>query len=199
MSTLPKPRLTPEEYLEREDAAECKSEFYQGEMFAVAGATYNHNLIGGNVVRHLGNQLLGRPCSTCGSDMRIHVPRTGLYTYADALVICGEPRFLDWKQMTLLNPTVIVEVLSASTEAYDRGRKFEHYQSIESLREYLLVASDRLSAWLYRRQSQFEWLLITANTAESTVELESAGCRLALRDLYDRVELPPESLTAPPL
>ena len=158
MSTLPKPRLTPEEYLEIEDAAEFKSEFYHGEMFAMAGATYNHNLIAGNVLRHLGNQLLGRPCSTCGSDMRIHVPRTGLYTYADALVICGEPRFLDRKQMTLLTPTVIVEVLSASTEAYDRGRKFDHYQSIESLREYLLVASDRMSASLYRRQSQFDGL-----------------------------------------
>ncbi len=128
--------------------------------------------------------------------MRIHVPRTGLHTYADATVICGEPWFLDRKQMTLLDPTVIVEVLSANTEAYDRGRKFEHYQSIESLREYLLVASDRMSASLYRRQSQFEWLLITANTAESIVELESAECRLALVDLYDRVELPPESLAA---
>jgi Uma2 family endonuclease len=101
--------------------------------------------------------------------------------------------------MTLLNPTVIVEVLSAGTEAYDRGRKFEHYQSIESLREYLLVASDRISASLYRRQSQFAWLPVTANTAESIVELESAECHLALRDLYDRVELPPESLASPPL
>jgi Uma2 family endonuclease len=191
MSTLPKPRLTPEQYLEIEDAAEYKSEYFQGEMFAMSGATYEHNLIASNVNRHIGNQVAGRPCAVCPSDMRVHTPRTGLYTYPDAVVICGEPQFLGPKRMNLLNPTVIVEVLSPSTEAYDRGRKFEHYQSIESLREYLLIASDRVSVTLHRRQTESEWLTITAISLEAAIELESAGCRLMVRDLYDRVEFSP--------
>jgi Uma2 family endonuclease len=196
MSTLPKPRLTPEEYLEIEDAAEYKSEYYQGEMFAMAGATYNHNLIALNAAAELRQQLKRRPCTVCSSDMRIHTPRTGLYTYADAVVICGEPAFLGQNQMTLLNPTVIIEVLSPTTEAYDRGRKFEHYQSIDSLREYLLIASDRMSATLYRRQSEQQWLITIANTPESAIELESAGCRLPLLDLYDKVDFPADERLA---
>jgi len=192
MSTLPKARLTPEEYLEIEDAAEYKSEYFQGEMFAMAGATYEHNLIAGNIGYQLTGQLRGRPCTVCPSDMRIHIPRTGLYTYADAVVICGEPRFLSQNRMNLLNPTVIVEVLSPSTEAYDRGRKFEHYQSIDSLREYLLVSSDRVSVTLHRRQSENQWLLITATELESHIQLESAGCRLLLRDLYEKIVFPAE-------
>ena len=193
MSTLPKPRLTPEEYLAIEDAAEYKSEYFQGEMFAMAGATYEHNLIAGRVARHIGNQVDGRPCTVCQSDKRVHTPRTGFYTYPDVVVVCGEPAFLDpKKRMNLLNPTIIVEVFSPGTEAYDRGRKFEHYQTIDSLREYLMVASDRVAVTLYR-QADNQWLLITANTPESSIELESVGCRLLLRDLYDRVSFPGEA------
>jgi Uma2 family endonuclease len=179
MSTLPKPRLTPEEYLAIEDAADGKSEYYKGELFAMAGATYEHDLIAGNIGYRIRDQIRGHGCTVSTSDMRIHTPRTGLYTYPDAAVSWGEPRFLDQKRTTLLNPTVIVEVLSPGTEDYDRGRRFEHYQSIESLREYLLVASDRISVFLYRRQSENEWLLITATTMESSIELESAGCSFA--------------------
>ena len=134
----------------------------------------------------------------CVSAMRVHTPRTGLYTYPDAVVDCGEPRFLDKKRTTLLNPTAIVEVLSPSTEAYDRGRKFEHYQSIDSLREYLLIDSQRISVTLYRRQSGAPWLLITENSLDGSVELESVGCVLALRDLYAKVELPAETPAAAP-
>jgi len=159
----------------------------------MAGATYEHDLIAGNIGYCIRDQIRGHGCTVSTSDMRIHTPRTGLYTYPDAAVICGEPRFLDQKRTTLLNPTVIVEVLSPGTEAYDRGRRFEHYQSIESLREYLLVASDRISVFLYRRQPENEWLLITATTMESSIELESAGCRLLLRDLYENVSLAADS------
>ena len=192
MSTLPKTRFTPQEYLEMEEKTEYKSEYYQGEIFAMAGATYEHNVVAGNALRQIGNQLGSRPCSVCPSDLRIHTPLTGLYTYPDVVVICGEPKFLDKARTTFLNPTVVVEVLSPSTEAYDRGRKFEHYQSLESLREYLLIASDRVSATLFRRQSELAWLSITVTTLDSVVELESAGCRLTLRDLYEKVEFPVE-------
>jgi Uma2 family endonuclease len=196
MSTMPKARLTPEEYLAIEETAEYRSEYYQGEMFAMAGATYNHTMIAGNTLFQVRTQVAGRGCTVGQSETRIHIPRTGLYTYPDVVVVCGEKKFLDTKQMTLLNPTVIVEVLSPSTEAYDRGQKFEHYQSIESLREYLLVASDRISVMLHRRQSELQWLSITAKTLESSIELESVGCRLLLRDLYENVSLPSEKPTA---
>jgi Uma2 family endonuclease len=190
MSTLPKPRLTVEEYLAIEEAAEIKSEFYQGEMFAMAGATYAHSRIASNACRHLGNLLAEQPCGVCDSDMRIHIPQTGLFTYADVVVVCGEPKFLDRKQMTLLNPTLIVEVLSPSTEAYDRGKKFEHYQSIDSLREYVLIASDRVSVMVHRRQSESQWLTMTVTSLDGRMELESVACRLMLNEVYKKVEFP---------
>jgi Uma2 family endonuclease len=132
--------------------------------------------------------------------MRVHVPATTLFTYPDASVTCGEPNFPKQgrKTATLLNP-VIVEVLSKSTEGYDRGKKFEHYKSIESFREYLLVSSDRIGATLYRRQAAEPWLLMTFNTPEAVIELESVGCRLVLRDLYEKVGFPEtEALRAEP-
>jgi Uma2 family endonuclease len=122
--------------------------------------------------------------------MRARVSATGLYTYPDVVVVCGEPQFLDERRDTLLNPSLLIEVLSASTEAYDRGRKFEHYRSIESLREYLLVASDRVHADLYTRQPDGRWLLTSAGRLEDSLELQSIGCRLALADLYEKVDLP---------
>jgi Uma2 family endonuclease len=190
VSTQPKTFLTPEQYLEIERKAEFKSEYYQGEMFAMAGAKEAHNLLVANLIRELGQQLRSRPCRVYPSDMRVRVSATGLYTYPDVVVVRGEPRFLDEQQDTLLNPSLVVEVLSPSTEAYDRGRKSEHYRLIESLGEYLLVASDRLSADLYTRQPDGRWLLASAGRLEDSLDLESAGCRLALADLYEKVGLP---------
>jgi Uma2 family endonuclease len=194
MSTPPKPRLTPEEYLEIEEAAGYKSEYYHGEMFAMSGVSPEHDGIGANLIRHLGNRLADRPCVVHTSDMRVHTPATGLYTYPDVAVTCGRPEFLrrPGRTVTLLNPALIVEILSPTTEGYDRGKKFEHYKSIESLREYLLVSSDRMGATLYRRQAAEPWLLMTYISPDSVIELESIGCRLALRDLYEKVELPAE-------
>lgn len=126
---------------------------------------YEHCVIVGNVLGEIAGQLRGRPAGICGSNMRIYTP-TNLFTYADGLVV-DVPRFLDERRMNLLNPTLIFELLSPSTEAYDRGRKFEHYQSIESLREYLLVSSDRVGVTLYRRKSESEWVLIMANSLDS--------------------------------
>src|SRR6266404_1708800 len=152
MSSVPKTFLTPEQYLEIERKAEFKSEYFQGEMFAMAGAREAHNLIALNLAAALHPQLRARPCRAYISDMRVRVSATGLYTYPDILVVCGEPQFLDERRDTLLNPNLIVEVLSPSTEAYDRGRKFEHYRSVESLSEYLLVSSERIIAELFTRQ-----------------------------------------------
>jgi Uma2 family endonuclease len=120
--------------------------------------------------------------------MRVRVSPTGLFTYPDVIVVCGEPQFLDDQRDTLLNPTLIAEVLSPSTEAYERGQKFEHYRSLESLAEYLLVGSQRVSAELYTRQLDGRWLLTAANRLEDTLHLPATGCRLALADIYERVE-----------
>ncbi|HXK03033.1 MAG TPA: Uma2 family endonuclease, partial [Verrucomicrobiae bacterium] len=124
MSTQAKNYLTPEQYLEIERKAEVKSEYYQGEMFAMSGASLSHNVILANAIRELGQQLRSKPCSVLPSDMRVFIQATGLYTYPDAVVVCGEPKLQDKHFDTLLNPAVILEVLSPSTEAYDRGRKF---------------------------------------------------------------------------
>jgi Uma2 family endonuclease len=188
MSTLAKSFLTPEEYLKIERQAEYKSEYFAGEMFAMAGAVEQHNLICLNIYGLLHQQLRQRPCRAYPSEMRVRVSDTGLYTYPDVTALCGEPKFLDDRRDTLLNPGLIVEVLSPTTEAYDRGRKFEHYRSIQSLAEYLLVSSDRVHADLYRRQPDGLWVLSSAGEPGDTVELPSIACRLLLADVYEKVD-----------
>ena len=187
MSTQPK-TLTPEQYLEIERRAERKSEYNNGEMFAVAGAKQAHNRLVANLIAGLHRQFRSRPCDVYPSDMRVRVSATGLYTYPDVVAVCGEQRFLDDQKDTLLNPGLLVEVLSPSTEAYDRGRKFEQYKSIESLREYLLVASDRVHADQYTRQADGRWLLTSADCMEDSLTLESVGIQIALADLYEKVD-----------
>jgi Uma2 family endonuclease len=188
MSTQPKTYLTPEQYLELERRAEYKSEYYKGEMFAMAGATREHNLLAGNVLAALHTQLRSSPCETYPSDMRVLVRDTGLYAYPDVVIACQEPRFLDGQLDTLLNPTLLVEILSPSTEAYDRGRKFENYRSIQSLRQYLLVASDRIHADLYTRQEDGGWLLTSAGGPAGTLALASVDCQISLADIYEKVK-----------
>ena len=188
MATKPTTHLTPEQYLEIERNAEFKSEYYQGEMFAMAGAREAHNLIAFNLATELGVQLRKRPCRAYVSDMRVLVNSTGLYTYPDLTGVCAEPQFLDDTRDTLLNPVLIVEVLSPSTERYDRGRKFEHYRSVESVAEYLLISSDRINAELYTRQHDGTWNLRAVNKLEDALQLESVGVRLTLSDLYDKVD-----------
>ena len=189
MSTQPKTFLTPEQYLEIERKAEYRSEYYQGEMFAMAGATREHILLVTNLVGELRQQLRTGPCEVYSNDMRVRVSPGGLYTYPDVIVVCEEPRFEDGHLDTLLNPVLIVEVLSPSTEAYDRGRKFQHYRGIDSLAAYLLAASDRVHVDLFLRQPDGRWLLTEATGREEAIELPF-GCRLALRDLYEKLDLP---------
>src|ERR1017187_4222773 len=173
MATLPKTYLTPEQYLEIERKAEFKSEYFHGEMFAMSGAREGHNLIVWNLSAELHRQLRAKPCRAYMNDMRVLVNATGLYTYPDVAAVCGEPQFLDENRDTLLNPSLIVEVLSPSTEAYDRGRKFEHYRSVESVSEYLLVSSERVSAELYSRQPDGRWLLTAAAPLADSFNLQS--------------------------
>jgi Uma2 family endonuclease len=190
MATLTKTYITPEQYLEIERKAEFKSEYYQGEMFAMAGARWTHNRLVANLIASLHQQLRSRPCQTLPSDMRVQVEATGTYTYPDVSVVCGEPQFLDETRDTLLNPSLIVEVLSPSTEGFDRGRKFEHYRSVESVGEYLMLASERVSAELYTRQPDGRWLLTFAGRLEDSLDLQSVGVHLALADLYEKVDFP---------
>ena len=189
MSTQPRTFITPEQYLEIERKAEFKSEYYNGEMFAMSGARAPHNAIIWNFVARLAPQLRGGPCRGYPNDMRVQVNATGLYTYPDVVVVCGEPQFLDETQDTLMNPTLIVEVLSPSAEAYDRGRKFEHYRSIPSLSQYVLVASDRMQVDCYTRQPGGPWVLISAGKPDELLALESVSCSLKLSDLYEGVQL----------
>ena len=190
MPTLSKPYLTPEQYLAIERKAEFKSEYYQGEMFAISGAREAHNLIAVNAVASLHQQLRGRPCEAYSNDMRVRVTSEDLYTYPDLIIVCGEPKFLDNTFDTLLNPTVIVEILSESTEAYARGQKFKLYRSLDSLAEYLLISSQQVSAELFTRQSDGLWLLNAKSSLEDSLELHSVDCRLRLADLYEKVAFP---------
>lgn len=192
MSSLPKPHFTPEAYLERERQAPYKSEYIGGEIFAMSGASREHNLITSNINRELSTQLRGRPCETYASDMRVQTGPRGQFFYPDVVAVCGEPRFRDEQVDTLLNPTVIVEVLSRSTEAFDRGEKFIYYRRLDSLQEYLLVSQESYRIEHFVRQPDGQWLLSEAAGSEATVSLPSIGGTLALADVYEKVGLPPE-------
>jgi len=188
VSTNPKTFLTPEQYLEIERKAEFKSEYYNGEMFAMAGAKENHNTLVTTLVGLFYSQLRSCPCRVFSNDMRVQVSATGLYTYPDVIGVCGERRFLDEQRDTLLNPNLLIEVLSPTTEAYDRGRKFQLYQSIDSFTEYLLVSSDRVHVERFTRQAG-GWFITSADRLADVLDLQSIGCRLSLADLYENVDL----------
>lgn len=190
MSSQPKTYLTPEEYLAIERKANYKSEYLNGEMFAMAGASERHVLIVTNVVAELRGQLRRRPCTVYSTDLRVRVSPTGLYTYPDVVVVCGQPQFADDQRDILLNPTLIVEVLSESTEGYDRGEKFEHYRTLASFSEYVLIAQDRYHVEHFVRQPDNQWLLSETNRSEDTIHLSSIDCDLTLAEVYDKVEIP---------
>jgi len=191
MTAQPAIQYTPQEYLAIERRNEFKSEYWQGDMFAMAGASEAHNLIIVNAVRELSLQLKGKPCRVYPSDMRVRIPRTPSYKYPDAIVVCGKPEFEDDKRDILLNPTVIVEVLSPSTELYDRGAKFREYRTIDSLQEYLLISQDKALIERYVRQEQTRfWTLSEAAGLDESLELHAVACRLDLVEVYEHVEFP---------
>ena len=190
MASQTKTFLTTEEYLDIERRAETRSEYFNGQMFAMVGASRAHNLIAINTAAELRQQLKGRPCETYTSDMRVRIQATGLYTYPDVVVVCGEPLFEDDHVDTLLNPTLLIEVLSESTESYDRGRKFSHYRSVASVAEYLLVAQDEYHIDQFVKQPDGRWMLSEIRSLEAVAELTSIQCTLKLQEIYDRVVLP---------
>lgn len=144
-------------------------------------------MIVSNVVRRLGNQLEGRPCQVTSNDLRVKVSGTGLYTYPDVTVVCGKPQF-EQPGDSLLNPTAIFEVLSDSTKAYDRGKKFEHYRAIESLTDYLLISQDQVLVEYYSRQRDGRWIYSAANQVSDSISIDTLECVLNLAEVYDNVE-----------
>lgn len=193
MSAQPQIRLTPAEYLAFERKCEFKNEYWAGQVFAMSGASERHNLIETNVVSALHTQLRGRSCKVYPSHMRVKIPATGLYTYPDVTVMCGKAQFEDIDRDTLLNPSVIVEILSKSTEGYDRGKKFQNYRTLESLTEYVLIAQDAVHIEHYIRQPDNQWLLSEAKDLSAVAGLPTIQCSLVLIDVYDKVDLEPPS------
>jgi Uma2 family endonuclease len=187
MSAQPQPRLTPQEYLKLDRASQLRHEYYNGRMYAMSGGSHPHAIIIGNFSRELGNALKDGPCLVTTSDVRVCVSPDGLYTYPDIVVVCDKPRYLDGHRDTLLNPVLVIEVLSPSTEAYDRGFKAAQYRSIASLMEYAWVSQSEPRVELFRRLPSGGWLLSEAAGLDAVSRLESTGCSIALRDIYAKV------------
>ena len=185
-----KPFITPEEYLRLEREAPYKSEYFAGEIFAMAGGSPAHSVIIMSLGRELGNALKGHRCVPYDGNLRIFFPSTGLYSYPDASVICGSLEFADAHGDNITNPTLIVEVLSDSTEAYDRGKKFAHYRTLPSFAEYVLVSQKEPLIEVFFRMADGTWQLTPARGRETVVRLQSLGVELRLAEVYDRVEFP---------
>lgn len=188
MSAVPKQLLTPEEYLAKERVADFKSEYYQGEMFAMPGAGYEHGQVRDNLTGEIRERLKGSDCQSVSGDLRVKIPATGLYTYPDINIVCGQPEFEDDVFDTLLNPRVLFEVLSERTERYDRGTKFAHYRQIPSLQEYVLAAQDRGLVERYTRRPDNCWNLTVCDDLSATFELTSVPVRIPMSEIYRNVE-----------
>ena len=189
MASQPEPTYTPEEYLALEREAEFKSEYLEGYIVAMVGASEPHNLIVTNTVRELSSQLRGRDCRVYSNDMRIDLRERKLFAYPDVVVACGEPQFADDRKDNLRNPVLIIEVLSQSTESYDRGLKFMKYRRIDCLKDYVLVSQDRALIEHYRRQQNSDWLMSEALGLDAVIRLESIGCELRVTEVYDKVQI----------
>jgi Uma2 family endonuclease len=190
MSLQPKPHLSFEEWLEGERASlEGRSEYVGGEVFAMTGATAEHNAIVANIVGELRAQMKGRPCQVYANDMKVLIRSANAGKYPDLVAFCGEPHLLDGRRDVLLNPSLIVEVLSDSTEAYDRGAKFALYRQIPSLKEYLLVSQGQVLVELYSRGEDGRWVLSDYRALTDRVLLPGLDCTLELAEVYDKVEL----------
>ncbi len=189
MTAQPKHYSTPEEYLLAERASDEKHEYYAGHIYAMSGASARHNRIAGSTYAALYTQLRRRNCNVCPSDMRVKVAQTALYTYPDITIVCGNEQFEDDRDDTLLNPTIIIEILSPSTEKYDRGKKFLNYRTILSLREYILISQDSCHIERFARQSNNTWLFSEATGTDSHIELTTIQCALSLGEVYEKVDL----------
>lgn len=199
-------KITPQEYLNAERLSESKNEYFNGEVFAMAGASMEHNQISSNIIRVLGNQLVESPCTVFANDMKIKIEAIEKYTYPDIVVVCGNGEFEQDKENSddkaikdeyerendiLLNPIVIMEILSISTEGYDRGDKFSHYQFIDSFIEYLLISQYVCRVEKFIRQKDKTWIYSTYSNLEDTVKIESINCDLPVAEIYRKVNLKP--------
>ncbi len=183
---------TVEEYLSFDKASELRNEYMAGQIVAMTGASREHNLVNSNVSRELNTQLRGKPCETYSNDMRVQTKAPDYY-YPDTVVVCGEPQLIKPEGVdTLLNPTVIIEVLSKSSEADDRGGKFIEYRTLASLKDYILISQNKMRVEHYARQPDDKWTLVEdASSGDQTIRIESINCELSLADIYERVEFPP--------
>ncbi len=180
--------ISEEDYLTMEEVSPVKHEYFDGEIFQMAGASERHNNIAGNIYGELYNQLKKRPCKVYQNDMRLYIEKEGIYTYPDVMVICGEPEIKKYKSLdNILNPVLIIEVLSPSTADYDKGAKFEQYRTIESFEEYLLVSQDAKQITRYSKQKDGSWILMDFIGDKTTFKLGSIECALTMEDIYNKV------------
>jgi Uma2 family endonuclease len=191
MAVLLKPRkFTPEEYLILERGADFKSEYYYGEIYAMAGGSPQHGAIAINLGSEVRASLKGKPCQAFSSDLKVRTRPDGLFAYPDVSVVCGELQFHDAAKDVVTNPTVIFEVLSESTEAYDRGRKFQDYQLIETLTDYVMISQNEPCIEHYVRKPNDKWLLTTTKGLQGQVFIASIECTLLLSEVYDKIDFP---------
>lgn len=183
--------ISPEEYLAMERASQEKHEYYNGEVFAMSGASWNHNVIAKNISTVVLPYLKGKPCDMFGSDLRIHIPENGLYTYPDFSIICDKPESTDAEKDPFVNPTAIIEILSKSTADYDRGTKFNLYREIPTFKEYVLVDSTRISVEHFEREPDNSWRLTEFKTLNNQFLVTTIGLTLSLADLYEDVRFEP--------
>ena len=182
-------RYSFEDFLAAEREAEIRHEFVDGHVFDMVGATENHNIIVANLTTLLVNQMKGRPCLAYANDMKVRIDVADACKYPDVTALCGERKFYDDRRDVLLNPSLIIEVLSEATEAYDRGEKFAVYRRLPSLREYVLVSQTHWRVEVYERQPHGRWLLTEYNGADDEEPLETVDCVLSMREIYDKIEL----------
>ncbi len=184
-----KNKISPDEYLASERESEIRNEYFDGEIFAMAGASREHNQISSNIVRVLGSQLLEKPCNIFSSDMKVRMEEIGKYSYPDIVIVCEKEEYEDENNDVLLNPIVIMEILSDSTEAYDRGDKFSHYQTLNSFVEYVLISQYHCGVEKFARQDNQTWIYSKYQTMEQVVGIETINCVLPLSEIYRKVNL----------
>jgi len=188
----PAPKLnyiSPEEYLARERVSPTKNEYFDGEIFAMSGASIKHNIIFGNLFVILGNALKGKPCMPFGSDFRVHVQENGLYTYPDISIVCQDAEVIDDEYKdNLLNPSVLIEILSKSTRDYDKGRKFFLYKSIPTLKEYILIDSLNILVKIFRRNDDNSWTLTEYTKESDSFNILAFDLTVRMNDVYEKLK-----------
>ena len=188
MDPNPVKSMSPEEFLVWERSEDLRHEYRDGEIVAMSGARRAHNLISVNIASELRAALKDRDCETYASEMRVWIPKTGLYTYPDIVVVCGEPQFIDDEFDTLLNPVLVVEVLSDSTESYDRGRKFEQYRRIDTLKEYILISQSRPYVERFVKRGDGFWQLSEFSGNDAVLAIETLSAAIPLAGIYEKVK-----------